>query len=439
MVGVGRAQNCVLLIVGMLYMAEAIEIVMLSYVVISLRDAWALTPTEESFISLATFLGSVVGAPFWGSVADKYGRRPALIAVTGVVSVFGFITSMCVSVATFFIARFGVGFGVGGLLVAFDILSEVCPPADRGHLVMRLMVFWAGATLFSNLLAWLLLSSAGWRVYVALSSMPAVIAFVSSCVSLLESPMWLLAVGREKESIETLCGLACMNERSFDVKSIVVRNGKCGGFADLCKRKHVGNLLVITTILFAVNFSFYGILMLLPRFFVTRGAAEEETQGGFDFLALTVGGLSEFLGSWLGYYIIDKGHRLRYYIMSISLSGLCTVMLTNGGLSDRVLVAISFVDRALMYFVFCLLVFHAGEMFPTRIRATSHCLVNMGGKLGACVAMFAVSDSLPLYTAMRLLAFCWLIPLVLVPFLPDTDCRSINDMDSTEEEEQEET
>ena len=38
--------------------------------------------------------------------------------------------------------RFVVGIGIGGLCVSFDILAEFVPPAQRGHYLMGIELFW---------------------------------------------------------------------------------------------------------------------------------------------------------------------------------------------------------------------------------------------------------------------------------------------------------
>jgi len=76
---------------------EAFEVMILSILSATLKCEWNLSYTEEAlittvivtfftmnnlsmcFILQVVFLGLLIGAPFWGFVADKYGRKKVYI------------------------------------------------------------------------------------------------------------------------------------------------------------------------------------------------------------------------------------------------------------------------------------------------------------------------------------------------------------------------
>lgn len=74
-VGFGKYQCFVLAYAGLGWVAEAMEIMILSFVGPTVKSEWNLSSTEESLITTAVFAGLVVGAYAWGLVADNYGRR----------------------------------------------------------------------------------------------------------------------------------------------------------------------------------------------------------------------------------------------------------------------------------------------------------------------------------------------------------------------------
>lgn len=76
-VGFGKYQCFVLAYAGLGWVAEAMEIMILSFVGPTVKSEWNLSSTEESLITTAVFTGLVVGAYAWGLVADNYGRRHA--------------------------------------------------------------------------------------------------------------------------------------------------------------------------------------------------------------------------------------------------------------------------------------------------------------------------------------------------------------------------
>ena len=61
--------------------------------------------------------GEFFGALFWGSVADKYGRRRSFLAVAAAVAGFGIASAGAQNLWQLCILRGGVGFAVGGTIV----------------------------------------------------------------------------------------------------------------------------------------------------------------------------------------------------------------------------------------------------------------------------------------------------------------------------------
>ncbi|KAL2943162.1 Organic cation/carnitine transporter 7 [Bienertia sinuspersici] len=73
--GFGRLQYLVLAYAGMGWVAEAMEMMILSFVGPALKSAWHLSSAQESLITTVVFAGMLVGAYSWGMVSDKFGRR----------------------------------------------------------------------------------------------------------------------------------------------------------------------------------------------------------------------------------------------------------------------------------------------------------------------------------------------------------------------------
>ena len=73
--GFGKFQGLVLAYAGLGWVAEAMEIMILSFVGPALKHQWDLSPSEESLITTVVFAGMLVGAYTWGLVSDNFGRR----------------------------------------------------------------------------------------------------------------------------------------------------------------------------------------------------------------------------------------------------------------------------------------------------------------------------------------------------------------------------
>ncbi|XP_011018199.1 PREDICTED: organic cation/carnitine transporter 7-like [Populus euphratica] len=60
------------------WIAEAMELMILSLVGPVVKSQWDLSPGQESLLSTVVFAGMLVGAFSWGLVSDYYGRRQAI-------------------------------------------------------------------------------------------------------------------------------------------------------------------------------------------------------------------------------------------------------------------------------------------------------------------------------------------------------------------------
>ncbi|KAF5954899.1 hypothetical protein HYC85_007755 [Camellia sinensis] len=73
--GFGKFQCLVLAYAGLGWVAEAMEVMILSFIGPAVKYEWSLSSSEESLITTVVFGGMLVGAYSWGLVSDNFGRR----------------------------------------------------------------------------------------------------------------------------------------------------------------------------------------------------------------------------------------------------------------------------------------------------------------------------------------------------------------------------
>lgn len=74
-IGFGKFQFIVLAYSGLGWVAEAMEMMLLSFVGPAIQPEWGLSSSQESLISTVAFAGMLIGAYSWGVVSDSYGRK----------------------------------------------------------------------------------------------------------------------------------------------------------------------------------------------------------------------------------------------------------------------------------------------------------------------------------------------------------------------------
>ncbi len=167
----------------------------LGFVMPGMSAEYEITRARAGLLALFALTGTTVGSVVWGRVADRFGRRAAILlsalmfigtAICGAMPSFEWNLAMC----------FLMGASAGGLLpIAFTLMAETVPAQHRGWLLVLLggVGTSAGYLLAAGSAAWLepLFS---WRV-LWLLGLPtgAVIIFLNRYIP--ESPRFLAQAG----------------------------------------------------------------------------------------------------------------------------------------------------------------------------------------------------------------------------------------------------
>ena len=136
---VGGGHRRVTLLAGLGWMFDAMDIGLLSFVLVALAGEWGLSQGQVgAAISIGLF-GMFVGAAASGVLADRYGRRAILMATLLVYSVATGLTALVWGYGALLVLRFVTGLGLGGeLTVASRLVAEVAPVNERGRMLVLL-------------------------------------------------------------------------------------------------------------------------------------------------------------------------------------------------------------------------------------------------------------------------------------------------------------
>ena len=213
--GMGRFQIFLILCVGAIWIADAAEIILISFLSPILRCHWSLSSAEESTITTVVFLGMLLGAPFWGWVDDRKGRRFGYISSLLCTVFFGLLSAASNGLPMMLVTRMCVGFSVVGSHVAITMFTEWLPSKYRAFGVMMIGLLWSVGAIFEALLAWIIVPNMddpeyNWRVLMVASAAP-LICLLALSPFVPESPRWLVTENREAEAIRTLQRAAKMN------------------------------------------------------------------------------------------------------------------------------------------------------------------------------------------------------------------------------------
>ncbi len=367
-IGVGRFQYKLLAICGASWAADAMEVIIISYVIPIVIQQWSLTSAQAGFIGTAIFLGMLLGAWFWGTITDYIGRKIGFQLTVLVDSIFGFLSALSPGYVWLVVLRALTGFGVGGTLpVDYAVFSEYLPKRNRGRYLVLLESFWAVGTIVVAGLAWLILPRApviGWRVLLAVSAVPgAVVFFIRRHIP--ESPRYLLIEGREEEAREVLQHVARENGTILEVDRLEVQERTVDvTVSALWRRPYTRPTIMLWVAWFAISLGYYGVFTWLPGIFVERGFAFVRTYQNTFLLAL-----AQLPGYFSAAYLVELWGRKWTLAVYLVFSGVFTYLFA-------VVTGLSFiVGTAMLMSFFTLgawgvLYAYTPESYPTEVRAT---------------------------------------------------------------------
>lgn len=157
------------------------DLLLLSYVITSTSLPRDLGLSRDQVaLLLGSALGfSAVGGLVCGTLADRYGRRPLLMATILIYSAGTFLTGLSTGMWSMFAARAITGLGVGGeWAVAHALVGETVPPHVRGRYGSYLQSGAVFGRFLATLVGFSLAPWIGWRASFMLSALPALLVVV---------------------------------------------------------------------------------------------------------------------------------------------------------------------------------------------------------------------------------------------------------------------
>lgn len=387
-----------LLVSGIGWMFDSMDVGIISFVVATLAREWRLQPDQVALMLSVGLLGMLLGAAISGTLADRFGRKTIFQAT---LLIFSLATGFCAlawSYASLVAARFLVGFGLGGELpIASTLVSEFSPARWRGRLMVLLESFWAYGWVLAALVAFFLIPQYGWRAAFLVGAAPAFYVFVLRR-SLPESPRFLLAQGRHAEAEEVIARV----ERESGVitplataledaapRGHVAASSAFQRFAELWSRRYLRRTVMLWLLWFTIVYSYYGIFTWMPTLLTESG---RDLTRSFAYVLIIT--LAQIPGYFSAAYLVEKLGRRWTLAAYLFLTGVGAFFFRNAGTEAAVLFwgsFISFFNLGAWGVVYT----YTPELYPTRVRGTGAGWAAACGRLAGVLAPLVVGQMLP--------------------------------------------
>jgi len=385
--GAGPFQRRLLGIFGLVWAADAMQVLAVGFTAGSIAASFGLTVPQALQTGTLFFLGMLVGASLFGRLADRYGRRNVLVWTVAADAVFGFLSVFAPSFAVLLAFRFLTGAAVGGTLpVDYAMMAEFLPPRNRGRWLVILEGFWAVGTVAVAMVAWWAATAGvaeAWRWIFAATAAPAFIGFWLR-VRLPESPLYLLNSGRAGEARAVVDRLLVANGKAPLAAGVELTHAATPKGGSLFTPDLRRRTTMILAVWFLVSLAYYGVFVWVPARLAAEGFGFVR---GYGFLVLVA--LAQLPGYALAAWGVERLGRKPTLIGFLLASAAGCLMFTFAGSSAMVAAALLLMSFALLG-TWGGLYAYTPELYPTGKRATGMGTAGAMARLGALLAPSAL-------------------------------------------------
>ncbi|MEU6559363.1 MFS transporter [Nocardia nova] len=171
------------------YLFDALEIVLLSMALPTIRKDMGLTITQSGLLATATLIGIGVSSVLGGYVADNFGRKKALVASLLTFGAFTAAIAIAPNYETVLLLRFLAGVGLGAVWsVVSAYVVETWPQQHRGRAAAFVIsAFPAGGAMAATIAGWFL---PDWRLMFLVAGAAVILPVGVVLVFFAESESW---------------------------------------------------------------------------------------------------------------------------------------------------------------------------------------------------------------------------------------------------------
>jgi MFS family permease len=396
------AQRRTLLAAGLGWMLDAFDVMLYSLVVTFIIRDLHISKQTAGLLNTLTLLASGIGGVLFGFIADRIGRRRALILSILTYSVCSFASGLATSVLILAIVRFVLGLGMGGEWnTGATLVAETWPTQLRAKALSVVQSSWAIGFAFAAVVAGIMLPRTGWRYVFFVGVLPALlILWIQNRVP--ESELW-----KQRHASDSYAG----GESQLR-------------FVELFGAKYGRKTLTLLTMNTFGMFGWWGLFTWIPPYL-----SLPVDQGGRGFGALSTTTLLVFLnlaGMGPGYagfgWVADRlGRRPAFMLYTIAAAVLVPIYAAATQPVILMILGASVAFFGTGFFSGSGII--GSELFPTSVRARALGLTYNGARALSSIAPFTIGrlgERHGLNSAFYICGLAFLLSALTAIFIPET-------------------
>src|SRR5689334_20630154 len=255
------AQRRTLIAAALGWMLDAFDAMLYALVLAHVMRDLGMTKGTAGLLNSLTLLASGIGGVAFGFIADRLGRKRALMLSILTYSVCSFASGLATSVLMLAVFRFILGLGMGGEWnTGATLVAETWPTELRAKAISIVQSSWAIGYALAAVVAWAVLQRWNWRVVFFVGVLPALVTlWIQKDVP--ESELW-----RERHA---------HHQREPDAPRV--------GFGELFHGRYAKPTFALLFMNFFGMFGWWGLFTWVPAYL-----SLPVTQGGRGFPASTM-------------------------------------------------------------------------------------------------------------------------------------------------------
>jgi putative MFS transporter len=388
------------IIIGVATFFDAFDALAIASVLPAIVPMWKLTPPQIGFLISAGFLGQLLGALFFGWLAEKYGRMTGMIWSIGTFAVMSFVCAFAWSYESLLVFRLLQGFGLGGEVpIAAVYISELARTNVRGRFVMLYELIFPVGIVAASLVGLWVVPTLGWQYMFFIGAIPAVMVLFLRAV-LPESPRWLASAGRLKEADAAMTQIERETEKATGQplpppQPVVSVPEKKASLADLFGPLYLRRTLIVWLIWFTAYLINYGLSIWMPTVYRTVFKLPLDVSLRYGLITTALG----LIGATIAALIIDHVGRKTLFATCFAGAAVSLIILSQiaSPSAEQVLIFIAisyFFVNAINLGVYL----YTPELYPTRMRAfgvgTATAWLRFASMVGPTVVGFMIATGL---------------------------------------------
>jgi AAHS family 4-hydroxybenzoate transporter-like MFS transporter len=375
----GKLHWLVVIVSFTLMLIDGYDLICIAFVAPLLQKEWGFDRASFGLLFSAATLGTAIGPPIFGALADRIGRKPVLLMGSVGFGAFTLAGVLAGSLQDMLIMRFAAGIGLGGTIAtAIAYVSEFAPRRIRSAMIVMGVVGVALGGGVGSVIAANLLGTYTWRIMFWIGGLAPLIAAAVGVFIVPESPKYLaLLPERRGDLVALLWRLA--PERTFAMDETFILNEPANRFSFAAA--FAGKLASVVPLLMLTNF-----LAQFALFFVNQWITVLMTAGGASVQRAAVAtGAFQVLGFIGALGITRPVDRFGFLPVPVLFAAAAVVVATIGvpGLGETALICLNGAAG------FCIIglqfgnIATTGQVFPTPVRSGGVGLIYGVGRIGS--------------------------------------------------------